>query len=223
MAAMSENGQTARGRHAHNATHDTRSPHLLPGAQSARREVRRPLFRRGLVDAHLLPPGVHRQAAEARELPLLSERGGRGVGRLPAVPALPARARAGQRERGCDDAPRPGRREHDGRPHAGQGRAGHARRAPRHHRPPPAPRFRRRVRRLAGGVRADAAAAAREASADRHRAAGHRGGVRERLRQRAAFQRALQAALSPADPADCAAQRACAARQPLQSTRSSSS
>ena len=178
------------------------SPHLLPGAESARCAVRRPLLRRGLVDAHLLPPGLHRQAAQARELPLLSQRGGRGVERLPAVPALPARARARQRERGCDHAPRPGRREHDGRPDAGQGGAGRARRAPGHHRPAPAPRVRRRVRRLAGGVRADAAAAARQAPADRHCAAGHRGGVRERLRQRAALQRALQAALpASAQPA----------------------
>ena len=85
---------------------------------------------------------------------------------------------------------------------------GCARGAARHHRPAPAPRVRRRVRRLAGGIRADAAAAAREASADRHCAAGHRGRVRERLRQRAAFQRAVQAALPPAARASCA--RACA-------------
>ena len=61
--------------------------------------------------------------------------------------------------------------------------------------PPRAPHLRARVRRHAGRVRADAAAAAREAPAHRHRAAGHRGRAGERLSQRAALQRVVEAAL----------------------------
>ena len=48
-------------------------------------------------------------------------------------------------------------------------RPGRRRRALGHHRSAPAPRLRRRVRRLAGRVRADAAAAAGQAAADRYR------------------------------------------------------
>src|SRR5262247_848425 len=43
-----------------------------------------------------------------------------------------------------------GGRDDDGRRHARAGRPGHDRRAPRHHRPAPAPRVRRGIRRLAG-------------------------------------------------------------------------
>ena len=46
-------------------------------------------------------------------------------------------------------------------------------------------------------VCADAAPAARQAPADGHRSAGYRGGLRQRLRQPAALQRAVQGALPP--------------------------
>ena len=71
-----------------------RSRRLLPRARRARSPLRRPLLRRRLVDAHLLPARLHGAHAAPRELPLLPERrGGRGR-RLSPVPALPAGARA---------------------------------------------------------------------------------------------------------------------------------
>ena len=64
--------------------------------------------------------------------------------------------------------------------------------------PPFAARVRRRARRLAGRVRADAAAAACEAPADGHGDAGHRRCVRKRLFERAAAECAVQRALPDA-------------------------
>ena len=52
--------------------------------------------------------------------------------------------------------------------------------------------------------RADAAAAARQAPADRHRPAGYRGGLRQRLRQPAALQRAVQASATAYNPSAAA-------------------
>ena len=176
--------------------HDTGLRHLLPRAEGARCALRRPLFRRRVLDAHLLPPGVHRAPAEARELPLLSQRRGRRVGWLPALPALPARTRAGQRQRGRDLARGAGRGEPDRGPRARRRRAGGRRFAPGHHRPASAPRVRRRIRRLAGGVRANPATSTCQAPAHRYLPAGHRDRVRQRLWQPAALQRAVQAALS---------------------------
>ena len=98
------------GTDAHNPRHVTRFRHLLPRAGDARRALRRPLFRRRALDAHLLPAGLHRALAAARELPLLPQRGGGGGRGLSAVPALPARARArasraSTRRRGSRKAP----------------------------------------------------------------------------------------------------------------------
>ena len=128
------------------------------------------------------------------------------------MPALPPRARARQRERGRDLAPRAGRRQPDRGPDAGRGRAGRGRGAPGHHRPAPAPRIRRRVRRLAGGVRADAAPAARQAAADRHRAAGDRGGVSRAASAACGASTRCSSSATGCSPASCAA--ICAAAVP---------
>src|SRR5512139_519644 len=98
---------------AHNAAHAPRSRRLLPRARRARRALRRPLLRRRVVDARLLPSGVLRPHASTRELPLLPERGGRRGRRLSALHALPPRARAGPRERGRVRAARARRGEPD--------------------------------------------------------------------------------------------------------------
>ena len=72
--------------------------------------------------------------------------------------------------------------------------------------PPSAADLRCRVRRFADRVCADAAAAAREAASHRYGAAGDRSRARERIRERAPLQRAVQGALS--DGAGTAARRA---------------
>jgi hypothetical protein len=79
----------------------------------ARCTLRRTLFRRRVFDAHLLPTGLHREAAQIRELPILSERRRSGSGRVPALSALSARTRAGQCQRGRDDASGAGSGEFD--------------------------------------------------------------------------------------------------------------
>ena len=73
---------------------------LLPRAAHARRALRRPLLHRRAHDRHLLPADLSRAHAAPRELLVRAVRGrGRG-GRLPAVPALPPRERAGHARRG---------------------------------------------------------------------------------------------------------------------------
>lgn len=110
---MSENGEQISAHRGYNDTHDARFRYLLPRAVGARCTLRRTLFRRRVFDAHLLPTGLHREAAQTRELPILSERRRSGSGRVPAVSSLPARARAWQCECGRDDARGAGRGESD--------------------------------------------------------------------------------------------------------------
>src|SRR4051794_23625384 len=67
---------------------------LLPGAEGARRALRRQLLHGRDEHRHLLPPRLPRAGAAARELPLLRA-GGAGRERgLSPLPALPARAGA---------------------------------------------------------------------------------------------------------------------------------
>src|SRR6185295_12303919 len=56
---------------AYNDADDTRFHYLLPRTAGARCAFRRALFRRRVVDADLLPPGLHGEGAQARELPIL--------------------------------------------------------------------------------------------------------------------------------------------------------
>jgi AraC-like DNA-binding protein len=103
---MSENGQLKRLEtvsfpHAYRTRphRSARERRLLPGDEDARRALRRVVLHRGDLHRHLLPAGVPREAAAARELPLLPPRGagrGRGLSPLPALPARagPARERA---------------------------------------------------------------------------------------------------------------------------------
>ena len=102
------------------------------------------------------------------QLPLLPERGGGGGARLSPVPALPAGARAGLRRGRREPPPRAGRGAADRGRAAGGREPRRSRRDARRDRPPPAPRLPAGVRRLARRVRADAAAAARQAAAHRH-------------------------------------------------------
>ncbi len=88
-------------------------------------------------------------------------------------------------------APRPVRGRADRGRAAGGGEPRGPRRHAGRHRPPPAPRLPAGVRRLARGLRADAAPAARQAPAHRHRAARPRRGDGERLREPAPLQRPL--------------------------------
>ena len=140
---------------------------------------------------------------QARELPLLSERGGRRVGRLPALPALPARSsrpatRASTRPRALAQAAASlieDRTLDDEGLEAVAARLGIT---DRH--------LRRAFGAEFGVSPVEFAQTQRLLLAKRlltdTRAAGHRGGVRERLRQPAALQRALQAALpAAAEPA----------------------
>ena len=183
---------------------------MLPRAAGARCALRRPLFRRRIFDAHLLPAHLHGEAAEARELPFLPQRRGGGIGRLPAMPAMPSGACAGQCERGCDDASGASGGEHDGRPDTGQDGARCDRRAPRCHGPASAACLSRGIRRRAGGIRSDAAFAACQAAVDRYATTDRGGGVRQWFRQRPALQCPVQAALP--FPAESIARRDAPAR-----------
>ena len=60
---MSENGEQAPASPGYNDPHDPRFFDLLPRAAGTRCALRRALFRRRLFDAHLLPPGMHGEAA----------------------------------------------------------------------------------------------------------------------------------------------------------------
>jgi hypothetical protein len=74
--------------------HGPRRRCRLPCREGARCALRRALFRRRHLHRRLLPPGVPRAHAAARELPLLRHpRAGRG-GRLQALPEVPAGDRA---------------------------------------------------------------------------------------------------------------------------------
>ena len=130
-----------------------------------------------------------------RNCSLLPERGGRRGARLPALPALPAGARARLCRGGCQSPPRAGGRGADRGRAPGGGEPSRSRRRARRHRPPPAPRLPAGVRRLARRLRADAAAAPRQAPAHRHGDARARRGDGERLREPAPLQRSLPHAL----------------------------
>ena len=168
--------------------HASRCKTLLPRATDARCALRWALLRGRGVHTHLLPPGVHGQDAQATELPLLPQCGGSRVGGLPSVLALPARARAWQRQHRCERAARGGRCRPDRRRAAQREPHRPAGGAPGGKRSPFAPGVPERVRGFARRVRADATAAAGEAVVDRHRSAGHSGSDGERLRQLAAIQ-----------------------------------
>ena len=151
------------------------------------------LFRRRLHHRHLLPAGVHRAhargastAASTRAPP---RRSAPATG--PACAAGPSSRPATRASTPCARLAHAAARliEAGALNEAGWS----ARRAARRHRPPPAARVRVRVRRDAGRDRADAPPAAGEAAAHGYGAAGDRGRVRERLRERAALQRAVQA------------------------------
>ena len=145
------------------------------------------------LDRHLLPAGVHGAHAAARELPLLPERGGGRARRVSARacaagrssrPATRASTPTARLAQAAASLIEDGRRCEDGGLDAISPRA-------RRHRPPPAPRVPAGVRRVARRVRADAAAAARQAPADRHGPARHRRRLRQRLREPAPLQRAV--------------------------------
>ena len=127
LAVFGRRGRKVRKRRAgfrgrrHNAAHDARFRTPATGrcrARDARFDGR--FFVAVSSTRIYCRPVCTVKPPQARELPLLSERGGRGVGRLPALPALPAGARARQRERGRDLAPGAGRGEPDRGPRAGR-------------------------------------------------------------------------------------------------------
>jgi hypothetical protein len=151
---------------------------LLPGAEGARRALRRRVLHRRHQHRHLLPAGLQGADAAARELPLLRPcRAGRGRG-LPALPALPARAGAAGAalvDSGCQrvlaqqaarllDEPEAWDAEPSVESLAGP--AGHQR-------PAPAPHLRAAAGRVAAAVPADAPPAHGQATAGRHRPADH--------------------------------------------------
>ena len=157
------------------------------------------------LDAHLLPARLHGAPAAPRELPLLR--------RAPRPPRSTATGRACAAGRSS----RPGNASVDAGARLAQGAVDliengvlddggieHLSARVGRDEPAPAAHLRRGVRRVADRVRADAAAAAREAPAHRHGAAGHRGRARQRVRERAALQRAVQGALSDGARAGCA-------------------
>ena len=76
---------------------DLQKPQALHRAHRARPALRRRLLRRRDVHRHLLPADLPGEDAQGGELPLLRHAAGGRAGGLPSVPALPARARAGQR------------------------------------------------------------------------------------------------------------------------------
>ncbi len=136
--------------------HATRSRPLLRSDQGARHAFRRRVLRGRFHDRHLLPARLHRAHAGSRPVHLLYARRqcrGRGIS---ALPALPPRTRTGFGAHGLGAARLPACRR------------AHRRRIPvrrRHGRPgrrvfselaPTAPRHRTRIRRYAGGTRADA-------------------------------------------------------------------
>lgn len=203
-------------RTAYHGSHEPLRPHrrrrLLPRAVLARRALRRPVLHRRHLHRHLLPTGVPRAHAPARELSLLRARRAGRTGGLPALPALPARAgaaraalvdgrrlhhpgAAGHVVAGRPPALAGRRRRRDGR--APGGAAGRER-------PPPAARLRGTPGRLAAAVPAHAQAAHGQAAAGRHRPARHPDRPGQRLCQRAALQRGLSRAL-PAQPHAAAA------------------
>jgi len=98
LGAVLQCPKTARqaGRRAHNALV------ILDSRICYRRSKRvmpdlTPFFCSGLVDAHLLPPGLHRQSRPSVRTAASFERGGRGGRRLSAVPALRPELAPGKR------------------------------------------------------------------------------------------------------------------------------
>ena len=170
---------------------------LLPRDRNPRRPLRRAAVRCGEDHRHLLPADLPGADAQARERALLPHRRGGAGSRLSALPALPAGDLARPRRlarrlqhRLARARPDRGRRAGRGR-RRGPGRAARRRRAPAPAAVPPAPR------RLADRGRPDAARAAGQAADPRDPPADDRGGDGGRLRQRAALQRDLPAALRP--------------------------
>ena len=182
--------------------HATRSRPLLRSDQGARHAFRRRVLRGRFDDRHLLPARLHRAHAGSRPVHLLCERRQRRGRRISALPALPPRTRAGFRADGLGAARLPARRRtHRGRipvrrRHGRPGRRVFAELAPA------APRRRTRIRRYAGGTRADAPAAARQTTAHRHAIEDGRRRIRERLFERTAFQSPVSNALWPEPDGD---------------------
>ena len=162
---------------------------MLPRGREPRRPLRRVVRDRRDVDRHLLPavlPGHHAEAGQ-RALPALGR--GRAAGRLPGLPALPARRRArlaglelpGRRGRPGDAA----HRRRRGRP----GRRARARGPARLHGASPGPDADRRGRRRAARAGPGPAGADRPHPHRDDRAGPGRDRVRGRVRQRAPVQR----------------------------------
>ena len=175
-------------RHHVSPTH-ARRRELRPRARVTRPAVRRRLLRGHQLDHDLLPSRLPGARGVPRPPPVLRVRGGGGTRRVPALPPLPARARAGAGPGGCRAPGGAG----GGAPHRGRS-AQRARRRPararaRRGRAPASPRDGARARRLAGRAGADPPPAPRQVPADRYGAAGDPGRVRERLPEPAPVQR----------------------------------
>ena len=165
-------------------------------------------------DRHLLPPdlpGAHRRKPE--NCRFFASAAAAQAGRLPPLPALPARDLARSRGLARHLQHRLARAGADRSRRARRRRRGGARRAAGRRRAPAAPPVPPAPRRVAGRGRADAARAARQAADPRDPPADDRGRARRRLRQRAPLQRDLPAALRP--PAGRAAAHGAPALAPM--------
>ena len=204
---MSENRETARAIRAIMSPWTwTRS--LLPRLLHPRSAVRRAHVRRGEDDGHLLSAGLSGADAEAEHLSFYpTAAAAQEAGFRPCLRCRPeaspdlgawrgtsntvSRALALIEEGALDD-----------------GDVGRARRAARRRRAAAAPALPPASRRVADRGGADAARAARQAADPGDAAADDRGGAGVRLRQRAAVQRDLPAAVRPPAGRACAAAHA---------------
>ena len=193
---MSENGYRAAGPHAYSSAHGPGSQYFVSGIGCPRPPLRRRVLRGRDLDRRLLPPDLHGEDAEAGELPVLRQRSAGGARPLPSVPALPTRARAGQRARRRFTTHRAAHRRTPRR------RLDRQRRRPRSDCEPvraelaaDSPHRAQGARRGAGAAAAYQAFVAGETTAHRDRTAGDGDRVREWLLQLASLQRRLQLAL----------------------------
>ena len=168
---------------------------MFLGRARPRSAFRRAFLRGGVVHRDLLPADLPGASPQAREHAFLYERRGGGRRGLPPLPEMPPGAGAGDRVGRC------------GEPTGGSGARGYGgtravefrrcrpRGLPRGERPASAPHHRIGTRRVAHRTRPDAAPVAGEAPAGRNLAEPDRDCLRQRFRQRAAFQRAVQGTL----------------------------